>query len=80
MPREGSGEDAITSRIVRRAQRIRSRVLTMPGLAEDLEGRLTTIPKPFHGAGGIRLLIIGQDPTVQRKESRDDIKVVLNLD
>jgi uracil-DNA glycosylase len=38
------------------------------------------IPHPFVGTGDIRLVIIGQDPTVQRSESRAAITTVLNLD
>jgi hypothetical protein len=38
------------------------------------------MPRPYLGTGPIKLVIIGQDPTVQRSESRDAIKVVLNLD
>src|SRR4051794_36280095 len=37
------------------------------------------IPRPFIGAGDIRLVIIGQDPTVQRSKSRAAITTVLNL-
>ena len=35
---------------------------------------------PFYGNGDIKLIIIGQDPTVQKEKSRADIKVALNLD
>jgi len=38
------------------------------------------IPRPFLGTGDIRLVIVGQDPTVQRTESRAKITTVLNLD
>jgi len=38
------------------------------------------IPKPFHGSGQIKLIFLGQDPTVQRRESRANVKTVLNLD
>jgi uracil-DNA glycosylase len=38
------------------------------------------IPRPFVGTADIRLVIIGQDPTVQRIKSRDKITTVLNLD
>ncbi|MCB9457411.1 MAG: hypothetical protein H6671_15610 [Anaerolineaceae bacterium] len=39
-----------------------------------------TLPKPFHGSGDIRLVIIGQDPTVRLKSSRDQVNMVLDLD
>lgn len=38
------------------------------------------LPKNFIGSGEIKLILIGQDPTVQRTESRKSIKTVLNLD
>lgn len=38
------------------------------------------IPKNFRGSGEIKHILIGQDPTVQRAESRKSIKTVLNLD
>lgn len=38
------------------------------------------LPRPFLGAGEIKLVILGQDPTVERNESRDQVTTVLNLD
>jgi uracil-DNA glycosylase len=38
------------------------------------------LPRPFLGGEDIRLIIIGQDPTVQRANSRRHVKTVLNLD
>lgn len=38
------------------------------------------IPKPYLGTGEIRLVIIGQDPTVQQEQQRQAITTVLNLD
>jgi len=38
-----------------------------------------TPPNPFRGSGKIRLIILGQDPTVQDPEYRKKIKVVLLL-
>ena len=37
-------------------------------------------PAPYRGSGTIRLIILGQDPTVKRRESRRGITTVLNLD
>ena len=37
-------------------------------------------PAPFRGRGDIRLIILGQDPTVQDPEQRKKIKTVLLLD
>ena len=38
------------------------------------------IPRPHLGSGEIRLVIVGQDPTVQNPRSRASISTVLNLD
>ena len=38
------------------------------------------LPRPFQGTGEVRLVILGQDPTVERGESRDRVTTVLNLD
>jgi hypothetical protein len=37
-------------------------------------------PRPYRGSGPIRLVILGQDPTVKNSWSRQSIRVVLNLD
>ena len=37
------------------------------------------LPRPYQGTDDIRLVIIGQDPTVQREKSRQRIHTVLNL-
>lgn len=38
------------------------------------------MPKPYIGKGPIRLIFLGQDPTVKDSASRQSIKTVLNLD
>lgn len=38
------------------------------------------IPQPYLGSGEIRLILIGQDPTVQREGSQRAVQTVLNLD
>lgn len=38
------------------------------------------LPRPYLGSGKIRLVVIGQDPTVQREASRQSVHTVLNLD
>jgi hypothetical protein len=38
------------------------------------------IPSVFRGSGEIRLIVLGQDPTVKNPRSRARIKTVLNLD
>jgi hypothetical protein len=41
----------------------------------------TSIPTPkvFRGSGKIRLIILGQDPTVKNASARQEITTVLNL-
>jgi uracil-DNA glycosylase len=39
-----------------------------------------TPPRPYCGNGTIRLVLLGQDPTVGVEGSRDAVKTVLNLD
>lgn len=38
------------------------------------------IPKPYRGNGKIKLIVLGQDPTVKNASSRINIQTVLNLD
>lgn len=38
------------------------------------------IPQPFRGSENIKLIFLGQDPTVKNAASRHSIKTVLNLD
>ncbi|GHT55819.1 hypothetical protein AGMMS49982_22130 [Bacteroidia bacterium] len=45
----------------------------------EINTKLDVIP-PFVGNDEIKLIIIGQDPTVQNSESRKNIKCTLNLD
>jgi hypothetical protein len=38
------------------------------------------IPMPYLGTGEIRLVIVGQDPTVQNPRTRANVRTVLTLD
>jgi uracil-DNA glycosylase len=66
------------SNIVTRATAVRetARMHPIVGRFVDIA---RPIPGPFMGTGGIRLVIIGQDPTVERTESRNKVTMVLNL-
>lgn len=66
--------------ILERAIAIREKLLGLGGLAEDIDQRLERIPSPFLPSGEVKLVIVGQDPTVRRVESRSRINTVLNLD
>ena len=44
---------------------------------KDYVDATLTPPEPFRGSGNIRLIILGQDPTVQDPEYKKKVKVVL---
>jgi uracil-DNA glycosylase len=67
------------SYVVAQAMAVRQRVCKHPVVGRFVDVAYP-IPRPFVGTGDIRLVIIGQDPTVQRTESRAAITMVLNLD
>jgi len=48
-------------------------------LGQYVDGTLS-IPQPYRGLGLIRLIVVGQDPTVKDAEGRKVIRTVLNLD
>lgn len=65
--------------IVSRAQLVQDALRLDPQFT-GLMGSSRTIPRPFIGRGPIRLVVVGQDPTVQKESSRASITTVLNLD
>ncbi len=65
--------------ILEQANAARLELKNDPLIGRYIDDRLP-IPKPYVGSGTIRLVIIGQDPTVQREASRAAINTVLNLD
>lgn len=48
-------------------------------LGQYVDGTLP-IPEPYHGSGEIKLIVLGQDPTVKAVRGREAIRTVLNLD
>jgi hypothetical protein len=48
-------------------------------LGQYVDGTLP-IPKPYRGSGEIKLIVLGQDPTVKAVQDREAIRTVLNLD
>ncbi len=48
-------------------------------LGQYVDGTLS-IPQPYRGLGVIRLIVVGQDPTVKDAEGRKVIRTALNLD
>ena len=63
----------------RKAVEILHRLVSDPELGRFVDGNLP-IPKAYCGTGEIRLIILGQDPTVKNPLSRAKINTVLNLD
>jgi uracil-DNA glycosylase len=61
------------------ANTVLSKLALDPTLARFVDSTLD-IPDVFHGEGEIRLVVLGQDPTVKNPRSRHRIKTVLNLD
>lgn len=56
-----------------------SLILSKPHLREYVD-TLHEIPRIYNGGGKIKLILIGQDPTIINKASRKNIKWVLGLD
>jgi hypothetical protein len=61
------------------AQGILQELAADPVLGRFVDSELP-IPQPFRGSGPIKLVVLGQDPTVKRASERAKIRVVLNLD
>lgn len=62
-----------------RANEVLQRLLSNQDISRFVDANYP-IPKVFCGKGDIRLIILGQDPTVKNAKSRAKIKTVLNLD
>lgn len=73
------GLPALIDDITSKARSAQQRLVKDPHLHGLIDGS-GWAPRPFVGSGSIRLILIGQDPTVQRAGSRSKIKTVLNLD
>jgi hypothetical protein len=63
----------------RRTDAVLDKLIVDPHLRRFVDPALG-IPEAFHGDGEIRLILLGQDPTVKDPSSRQAIKTVLNLD
>lgn len=66
--------------VVQKSKEIRNSLLVNIDVDHRIDAGREYIPVPKIGKGPIKIIFIGQDPTVKRKESRDKIKTVLNLD
>lgn len=74
------GKRVDIGQIINDAKQIRSSLLRNAVLARHIDRGRDNIPTPWIGSGEIKLILIGQDPTVKNEKSRDAIKTVLNLD
>lgn len=69
----------MASTIEARANSILEQLKQDEWLRQYVDGTLP-IPKPYHGSGKIKLIVLGQDPTVKAERGRKTIRTVLNLD
>ncbi len=66
------------NQISEQSRDIRTQLVQHPTIGQYVDLSLP-IPRPFIGTAEIKLIVIGQDPTVQREASRQRITTVLNL-
>lgn len=64
--------------IQRAAEAVRDELARRDMLGPHIDTRLP-IPAPFMGRGDIRLVVLGQDPTIKNEAGRKNIRTVLNL-
>jgi uracil-DNA glycosylase len=69
----------LAEQVVTQAAAVRAALAEDAVLGRFVDSSLPN-PQPYLGAGPIRLIIIGQDPTVQNVAERARIRTVLNLD
>lgn len=74
-----SSHAAFFDQLLERSNAIVSNLKTNDVIGRYIESSLAT-PSPFMGTGPIRLVILGQDPTIDKLESRKRITTVLSLD
>lgn len=72
--------DPFVAGVVASAQKAREQLLQDAVVGPYIDRDLPHVPPPYVGSGDIRLIIIGQDPTVQRAKRRASIHTVLTLD
>jgi len=65
--------------VEQRAEAMLMKLASDPHLGRFVDSSFS-IPKVYRGSGKVRLVILGQDPTVKDVRSRAAIKTVLNLD
>lgn len=70
---------AFVADVVARAENVRRQLLQDEQCARYIDPLVTHIPRPYLGGDSIRIVIIGQDPTVQQVARRQQISTVLML-
>lgn len=70
--------DGFIDDVVRRSAEVSSRLKTRPDLRQYMDDGLP-IPRPFVGTGAIKLVVVGQDPTVGMYKTRQRITHTLML-
>ena len=65
--------------VTQESERVLHRLRADPQLNKFIDQALG-LPRVFRGTGQIRLIVLGQDPTVKNVASRGNIHQVLNLD
>lgn len=65
--------------VVARAENVRHQLLHDERCARYIDPLVTHLPRPYLGGENIRVVIIGQDPTVQNIARRQQISTVLTL-
>jgi uracil-DNA glycosylase len=66
-------------KLCEQSRKIISELKSDPDIGNYIDESLSA-PCPFEGTGEIRLIVIGQDPTVKDLVSRSQVKTVLTLD
>jgi uracil-DNA glycosylase len=74
-----SDHAAFIDQILRRSAAVVSDLKASDVIGTYIDASLP-VPRPFVGTGPIRLVVVGQDPTVEKLESRERVKTVLTLD
>ena len=72
-------QDSTEKSVENKIRQTYSLILSKPYLREYVD-TLHEIPKTYNGGGKIKLIFVGQDPTIINKASRKNIKWVLGLD
>lgn len=66
--------------IIKKTEQLRNKLKAEKDYKENPIDISLPVIDPFNGGGKIRLIILGQDPTVKNAASRSHITKTLNLD